>query len=70
MNLGNGVYQPRGSRGAWARRRRRSLRSSGRSATVSPDTIRTKGEAIRSALAAAKQVTLSSARMAPTYRSV
>ncbi len=61
VNLGNGLYPTATLATRLGKTQAEITSIFWKAATVSPDTIRAKGEAIRSALAAAKQVTLSSA---------
>ena len=61
VNLGNGLYPTAALAGRLGKTQAEITTIFWKAATVSPETIRTKGEAIRSALAGAKQVTLSSA---------
>ena len=61
VNLGNGLYPTATLAGRLGKTQAEIASIFWKAAMVSPDTIRAKGEAIRSALAAAKQVTLSSA---------
>ena len=61
VNLGNGLYPTATLAGRLGKTQADVTSIFWKAATVSPDAIRAKGEAIRSALAAAKQVTLSSA---------
>ena len=61
VNLGNGLYPTATLAGHLGKTQAEVTSIFWKVVMVSPDTIRAKGEAIRSALAAAKQVTLSSA---------
>jgi leucyl aminopeptidase (aminopeptidase T) len=61
VNLGNGLYPTATLAGKLGKTQPELTAIFWKAATVAPDTIRAKGEAIRSALAAAKEVTLSSA---------
>lgn len=61
VNLGNGLYPTATLAGHLGKTQAEMTSIFWKAAVVSPDTIRAKGEAIRSALAAAKQVSLSSA---------
>jgi leucyl aminopeptidase (aminopeptidase T) len=61
VNLGNGLYPTAALAGRLGKTQAEITTIFWKAAMVSPETIRAKGEAIRSALAGAKQVTLSSA---------
>jgi leucyl aminopeptidase (aminopeptidase T) len=61
VNLGNGLYPTASLAGRLGKTQGEMTSTFWKAAMASPDTIRAKGEAIRSALAAAKQVSLSSA---------
>jgi leucyl aminopeptidase (aminopeptidase T) len=61
VNLGNGLYPTAALAGRLGKTQAEITTIFWKAAMVSPETVRAKGEAIRSALAGAKQVTLSSA---------
>jgi len=61
VNLGNGLYPTASLAGRLGKTQAEMTSIFWKAAMASPDTIRANGEAIRSALAAAKQITLSSA---------
>jgi aminopeptidase len=61
VNLGNGLYPTATLAGKLGKTQPELTAIFWKAATVAPETIRAKGEALRSALAAGKQVTLSSA---------